>query len=211
MEINKSAGKILSGSASGEEVFSLLFRRHPIPMWIYDVETLNFLDLNDAAVEKYGYNREEFLKMTIKDIRPAENVAGLLNDVAKVQSELQHSGEWRHKLKDGRTIDVEITSQTLEYGGHKAALLVAEDITERKQSEQLVRDSEKRFRSIFDQSPVAIALLDIQGHLIISNLPLSKMLGYSTDELSKMKFADFTYPEDVDKDLNLFKELMSPL
>jgi PAS domain S-box-containing protein len=177
-------------------------------MWIYDVETLNFLDLNDAAVEKYGYNREEFLKMTIKDIRPAENVAGLLNDVAKVQSELQHSGEWRHKLKDGRTIDVEITSQTLEYGGHKAALLVAEDITERKQSEQLVRDSEKRFRSIFDQSPVAIALLDIQGHLIISNLPLSKMLGYSTDELSKMKFADFTYPEDVDKDLNLFKELI---
>jgi PAS domain S-box-containing protein len=208
MEINKSAGKILSGSASGEEVFTLLFRRHPIPMWIYDVETLNFLDLNDAAVEKYGYNREEFLKMTIKDIRPAENVAGLLNDVAKVQSELQHSGEWRHKLKDGRTIDVEITSQTLEYGGHKAALLVAEDITERKQSEQLVRDSEKRFRSIFDQSPVAIALLDIQGHLIISNLPLSKMLGYSTDELSKMKFADFTYPEDVDKDLNLFKELI---
>jgi PAS domain S-box-containing protein len=208
MEINKSAGKILSGSASGEEVFTLLFRRHPIPMWIYDVETLNFLDLNDAAVEKYGYNREEFLKMTIKDIRPAEDVAGLLNDVAKVQSELQHSGEWRHKLKDGRTIDVEITSQTLEYGGHKAALLVAEDITERKQSEQLVRDSEKRFRSIFDQSPVAIALLDIQGHLIISNLPLSKMLGYSTDELSKMKFADFTYPEDVDKDLNLFKELI---
>ena len=169
MKTNESKGKILSGSASGEEVFTLLFRRHPIPMWIYDIETLNFLDLNDAAVEKYGYNREEFLKMPIKDIRPAEDVADLLYDVAKIKLELQHSGEWRHKLKNGRTIDVEITSQTLEYGGHKAALLVAEDITERKQSEQLVRESEKRFRSIFDQSPVAIALLDIQGHLIISN------------------------------------------
>jgi len=200
--------KTLSGSASGDEVFSLLFRRHPIPMWIYDIETLNFLDLNDAAVEKYGYNREEFLRMTIKDIRPTEDIAGMLNDEAKIKSELQHSGEWRHKLKDGRTIDVEITSQTLEYGGHKAALLVAQDITERKQSEQVVRESEKRFRAIFDQSPVAIALLDMQGHPIISNLPLSKMLGYSNDELSRLKFADFTYPEDADKDLSLFTELI---
>jgi two-component system, cell cycle sensor histidine kinase and response regulator CckA len=208
MKTIESAGKILAGTASGEEVFSLLFRRHPIPMWIYDLETLNFLDLNDAAVEKYGYNREEFLKMTIKDIRPAEDVAGLLNDMARIRSELSHSGEWRHKLRDGRTIDVEITSHTLEYSGHKAAMLVAQDITERKHADQIVRDSEKRFRAIFDQSPVAIALLDMQGHPTISNLPLSKMLGYSNDELSKMKFIDFTFPEDADKDLNLFNQLI---
>jgi len=65
-----------------------------------------------------------------------------------------------------------------------------------------------RFRAIFDQAPIAMALLDREGRPIISNSPLSKMIGYSNDELSKMKFSDFTYPEDVDKDWNQFTELM---
>ena len=204
----ESVGKTLLGNASGEEIFRLLFRRHPIPMWIYDLETLDFLDLNDAAVEKYGYDRNEFLKMTIKDIRPADDDTRLHTDTAKIRSELSHSGEWRHTLKGGRIIDVEITSRTLEYNGHPAALLIAQDITERKQAARVIQESEKRFRAIFDQSPLGIALVDMQGHPIISNAPLSKMLGYSSDELSKMKFTDFTYPEDVDKDLNQFAALI---
>ena len=80
--------------------------------------------------------------------------------------------------------------------------------TQRKLAAQELRTSEKRFRSIFDQAPIAMALLDTQGHPILSNLPLSEMLGYSSDELSKMKFSDFTYPEDIDKDLNQFAQLM---
>jgi two-component system cell cycle sensor histidine kinase/response regulator CckA len=81
------------------------------------------------------------------------------------------------------------------------------NISKRKQAEQAVRDSEKRFRAIFDQAPIALALLDMQGRPIVSNLRLSKMVGYTNDELSKMKFTDFTYPEDADKDLNRFIEL----
>ncbi len=85
---------------------------------------------------------------------------------------------------------------------------VGTDITERKQAERLVRDSEERFRAIFDQAPIAMALLDMQGHPIVSNSPLSKMVGYSNAELSQMKFSDFTYPEDVDNDVNQFTELL---
>jgi len=85
---------------------------------------------------------------------------------------------------------------------------VNQDITERKQSDQRLRDSEKRFKAIFDQAPIAMALLDKQGHPIISNPPLSKMVGYSHDELSKMTFSEFTCPDDIDKDSNQFTELM---
>jgi PAS domain S-box-containing protein len=81
-------------------------------MWIYDLETLAFLDVNEAAVEKYGYNREEFLGMTLKAIRPVEDVPRLLANVAQLRPALQHSGQWRHRLKDGTVIDVDITSHT---------------------------------------------------------------------------------------------------
>jgi PAS domain S-box-containing protein len=82
-------------------------------------------------------------------------------------------------------------------------------IHQRKLAEQKVRASEKRFRAIFDQAPIAIALVDLQGHPILSNVRFSKMLGYSKDELSKMMFTEFTHPEDIDKDLNQFTDLIA--
>lgn len=86
---------------------------------------------------------------------------------------------------------------------------IGRDITERKHAEQVIQASEKRFRAIFDQAPIAIALVDLQGHPIMSNLHLSKMLGYTKEELSKMMFTELTYPEDIDKDLNQFNELVA--
>lgn len=104
-------------------------------MWIYDLETLAFLDVNEAAVEKYGYSREEFLGMTLKAIRPVEDVPRLLANVAQLRPALQHSGQWRHRLKDGTVIDVDITSHTLTYNGRSAALVMAHDISQRLQTE----------------------------------------------------------------------------
>ncbi|MDP2890940.1 MAG: PAS domain S-box protein [Bacteroidota bacterium] len=86
---------------------------------------------------------------------------------------------------------------------------IGRDITERKLAGQVLQASEKRFRAIFDQAPIAIALIDLQGFPIISNLRLTKMIGYSSDELAKMKFTEFTYTEDVDKDLNQFADLIA--
>ncbi len=126
-------------SRSSSDSFQLLFLSHPTPMWVYDLKTLAFLEVNDAAVEKYGYSRDEFLRMTIKDIHPAEEVSRLEKDLKKKRPSLQHSGQWQHKLKDGRVIDVEITSHTLEYDGQKAVLVTAQDITERQQAETAQR------------------------------------------------------------------------
>jgi PAS domain S-box-containing protein len=118
-----------------ERRYRTLFESNPHPMWVYDVETLRFLTVNDAAVAHYGYTREEFLAMTIPDIRPAEDLGPLMDAV--------HDGEtvhvpvpWRHRLRDGRLIHVEISSHALDYAGRPARMVLAHDITERRLAQQ---------------------------------------------------------------------------
>lgn len=118
-----------------EARFRPLFDRNPNPMWVYDLQTLAFLEVNTAACRKYGYSRDEFLQLTIKDIRPAEDLPRLLEDVAQPRTDYQASRDWRHRLKDGTTIDVEIVSHTVAFAGRTAALVVVHDITERKRAE----------------------------------------------------------------------------
>ncbi len=103
-------------------------------MWVYDLKTLDFLDMNCAAVEKWGCTHEEFLKITIKDIRPAEDAALMLDHAAKIRSELLRSCEWRHKMKSGRMIEAAITSHRLERNGYKVALVIARDTTDDKRA-----------------------------------------------------------------------------
>jgi PAS domain S-box-containing protein len=112
------------------------------------------------------------------------------------------------RKKDGTSMDVEFVSNVYLVDNAKVIQCNIRDITVRKKSERDIKNREMRFRAIFDQAPIAIALIDMNGFPIISNLPLSKMVGYSNDELSKMKFSDFTYPEDVDKDLKQFSDLI---
>ena len=117
---------------------NLIFKNHPLPMWIYDLKSLAFLNVNDAAVKKYGYSRKKFLSMTIKDIRHKEDIQRLIKDVSKKRPAFQQSSNWRHKLKSGKIIDVEITSHTLNYNGTKAVLVTAKDITDQKRSEEKI-------------------------------------------------------------------------
>jgi PAS domain S-box-containing protein len=123
MSIKTAHPKSPKTANESADFFRYLFESHPIPMWIYELKTLAFLEVNDAAVEKYGYRRDEFLSLTLKDIRPAEDVVRLLKDAKQKRPSLQHAGEWRHRLKDGRIINVEITSHTIEFNGRKAVLV----------------------------------------------------------------------------------------
>ena len=105
-------------------------------MWVYDLLTLRFLAVNEAAIRHYGYSRSEFLEMTIKDIRPPEDIPALLKLVDNAQQGISHADIWRHRKKDGRVIFVDIVSHTVEFGGRKAELVLANDITERRQAER---------------------------------------------------------------------------
>ncbi|MBI3942800.1 MAG: PAS domain S-box protein, partial [Chloroflexi bacterium] len=119
-----------------EASFRLLFANNPLPMWVFDLETLYFLEVNEAAIMHYGYSHEEFLQMRITDIRPSENVSQLLEHVTSPRPNMQLTGQWRHFRKGGQIIDVQITSHTLEFAGRRAVLIVAEDITDIKQAEK---------------------------------------------------------------------------
>ncbi|HZV81674.1 MAG TPA: PAS domain S-box protein [Geobacteraceae bacterium] len=143
----KRAAEILRQS---EENYRLLFASNPHPMWVFDVETLAFLEVNAAAVRQYGWSREEFLAMTISDIRPAEDVPQLVDVLAMEVAGHNNHGVWRHRKKDGTVIHVEIATHTLEFAGRNAKLVLCIDVTEqiaaREQILQLNAELEDRVR-----------------------------------------------------------------
>jgi PAS domain S-box-containing protein len=128
--------------------YRTLFQANPHPMWVFDAKTLRFLTVNDAAIARYGYSRAEFLAMTIDQIRPPEDVARLHASLDEIVPPLTPRRAWRHRLKDGTVIQVEITSHALEYEGRPAWLVLAHDITARVEAEaallQLTESLERR-------------------------------------------------------------------
>ncbi|HMB45495.1 MAG TPA: methanogen output domain 1-containing protein [Candidatus Methanoperedens sp.] len=129
-----------------EDQYRLLFESNPHPMWVYDLDTLEFLTVNEAAIHRYGYSRDEFIGMTIKDIRPPEDIQALLENVSRVTEGLDDAGIWRHKKKDGSIIFVEIVSHTINFNGRRAEMVLANDITKRKQAEDALKLSEEKYR-----------------------------------------------------------------
>jgi len=189
----KKAEKSLRTSGAS---YRLLFEKNPQPMWVYDVQSLAFLAVNQAAVEHYAYSREEFLRMTVRDIRPAEDLPALLESVRKTVEGLEKGGTWRHRKKDGTLIDVEITSHDLDWAGHPARLVAIEDITERKRAEKKLRQSEESHRLLVEQSPDAI-LVHRRGRIIFANSGAAALFGASgVDELLGKQHLDFVHPDN---------------
>ncbi len=113
------------------EAYRLLFENNPLPMWIYDARTLDIIEVNEAAVEQYGYTREEFASMTIKDLRPAEDLPALLASTGSAPP-IERSGPWRHLKRDGSPIDVEISSHAVDFMGRPARFVMATDVSHRE-------------------------------------------------------------------------------
>src|SRR5579862_154521 len=123
-----------------EERHRKLFDNIPHPTWVFDRETLRFLAVNAAAVRKYGYSKDEFQAMTLKDIRPPEDIPALLETVKALGEGNESGGAWRHRLKDGTIIDTENTSYALTFSGRAARAVVAVDVTQRKRDEAEKRE-----------------------------------------------------------------------
>ena len=126
-----------------EAKYRLLFENNPHPMWVYDLETLRFLTVNEAAVSHYGYTHDEFLNMTIRDIRPAGDIDRLMENVSRVTAGLDKAGVWRHRTKDGSVIYVEITSHVVDFVGRRGEIVLANDVTERLKLEDQLRQAQK--------------------------------------------------------------------
>lgn len=126
--------------AIGEENYTKLFLNNPLPMWVYDLKTLCFTAVNNAAVAHYGYSKEEFAKMNLLDIRPQEDHKALMENIV-LENDLTYtlSGKWRHVKKDGTVISVEMNSHTIDFNGRPSKIVLALDVTERVEAEKEIQ------------------------------------------------------------------------
>jgi two-component system cell cycle sensor histidine kinase/response regulator CckA len=171
-----------------------LFAHNPLPMWVFESETLQILQVNDAAVRHYGYDRMDFLQMTATDLHPAEEVPKLLAIFRDPNPVAQHAGQWRHRKKDASLIDVEMFMHKLEYSGHPAALVVAQDITERKRAEE----ERQKFFTLVEYSRDLIAVADLQDNVEYVNPAGRAMLGIAEGESLKGTHSlDYVVPADL--------------
>jgi two-component system sensor histidine kinase UhpB len=134
--------------AQSEQKYRLLFDDNPMPMWLYSVSTLKFKEVNEAAIKHYGYTKEEFLQMTIKDIRPATDIDKLVDITHKDYRGIHYVGHWRHRKKNGEEIIAEIITHDTISNGEHVRLVLSIDITEKVASEQKLLNSLEEIRQL---------------------------------------------------------------
>ena len=193
------ATRIEEALRKSEAQYRLLFESNPQPMWVYDLATLRFLAVNDAAVRHYGYSRAEFLDMTIKDIRPPEEVQSLVDHLASRGSGPDYAGEWQHRKKDGTDITVAITASLLTFGGRPAEFVLVQDVTKRKKAETALRISEDRYRDLVDNSHELICTHDLEGRVLSVNPWAARVLGYPPESIIGRNIRGALLPEYRDK------------
>ncbi len=128
-------------------------------MWVFRLSDLRFVEVNDSAIEHYGYSREEFLAMTIAEIRPQEDVARLIRHIQTLPREGHATREslgWRHRLKNGQVIDTEIHSQPIRFQGEAARLVVAIDVSRQMRNERALIESEEHLRLAVESANLGI-------------------------------------------------------
>jgi PAS domain S-box-containing protein len=168
-----------------ERQFRLIFNENPLPFWVFDATTLKFLEVNSAAVTQYGYSREEFLSMSMVDLRAEEDKDKLLADLSAGREGFHLPQVWTHRRKDGSLFEVNIHTADLEYGGKPARLILAEDISASIEYEQQLsfrasRDlttgllnidelTKRLERDVDDGLPFSVANIQIKGLDLIAD------------------------------------------
>ena len=128
---------------AAQEQYRLLFERNPLPGWVFDIETLAFLEVNQEAVRHYGYSREEFLAMTLRDLRSAEEMPKLQESLNSLPAGIARAGVWTHRKKDGSLIRVEVFNYPVMFHQRPARLALINDVTERQEREEMLKETSR--------------------------------------------------------------------
>jgi PAS domain S-box-containing protein len=172
-----------------EERYRLLFESTPQPIWVYNEDSLHFLAVNEAATRIYGYSREEFLSITIDDIRGArEDIPTLM--IKNDPNDLVISSPWRHRTKDGKTIYVEISSHPVVFDGKNSRLVIVNDVTERKLLDEKqqrlhasLQQSAMEWRQTFNAIDFPVLIVDLSGTIKRSNQAAEQIVGIEAEQI----------------------------
>jgi len=189
--------KIHTELKSSEEKYRSLFKSSPIPMWVYDPDTLYFLDVNAAACRIYGYSVEEFLLMTILDIRPSHDYAKV-EEIVRLNkgTENYFEGVFVHYKKNREIIHVNIQSNTINFSGKRARLVVSNDVTEKIKAENALKRSEQRFKSLVQEGSDLICILDTEGNYKYVSPTSVSVLGMVPEEFINKNVFSYIHEQD---------------
>ncbi|HSB91721.1 MAG TPA: PAS domain S-box protein [Flavitalea sp.] len=196
-----------------EEKYRFLFFSNPQPMWIFDKTTLEILEVNEAAVAHYGYTQEEFRNMTIRDIRPQEDVSRLVEWVSLLpfsSFQRKETKIWRHRKKNGEIISVEIKSHFIDYQNRKAQLVSVNDLTKMVEAEQELLKSNERFLYAMKATSEAIWEYDLKSNVVYRSDSFRMMFGL--DPAMNNRYEDFSkqiHADDVGRVVESFNQAIA--
>lgn len=186
----------------------LFFESSPLPMWVYDQETLGFHSVNEAALEQYGYSRQEFLDLTLENIHSTDDVDRLRAHVAQLSPQLNKSGTWKHRKKNGLIFEAEIISQSIDYNGRHAQIVLACDVTDRRLAEAAQSVSEIRYRRLFESAFDGMLILDGESERIIDVNPyLTELLKYPKEQFLGKELWEIGLFKDINASKSAVTEL----
>ncbi|WP_144144445.1 EAL domain-containing protein [Paraburkholderia sp. BCC1884] len=168
-----------------DERFRGLFDDHPVPMYIFDRETLRFLAVNAAAIQQYGYSESEFLGMTIRAIRPNAEIARLESHLQRSDATSRNrtmAGVWHHRRKDGTTISADISYHAMNFLGRAAFFVLADDVTEQINAEAEAHRSNQMLEAVIDNIPQRIFWKDLESRYLGCNMAFARDAGLAYPE-----------------------------
>ncbi|MDB4889805.1 MAG: domain S-box [Gemmatimonadetes bacterium] len=207
-DISLSRSEPPGPTGSADERYRPLFALSPQPAWVYDLGSLRFLEVNEAAVRSYGWSRDEFLSMTVRDIRPPSALPELESMLVDVAARQRHNAHSVHRTKAGRILQVEVSSYPLEFDGHAARMVLVHDVTEREAAVQALALSEQKYRSVIEQLRDVFFRTDVSGLWTFLNPAWTTLTGNPVDSSLGTHYLSYVHPSDRGALLDAFKPLL---
>jgi len=200
-QLNEQLKQEVQNVLHSEQRFQLLFLSNPCPMWVFDTQSLEIVDVNDAALQQYGYTRQEFLRLSALDLRPKQEHERLVAQLRNGDTGYVPRGTWIHKRKDGTELHVEIRVFRFQHEGSSRELVLAQDVTAQVETEKALVRSQAALKSMFDNAPFGICCTSMSKDCVLDfNPAMAELLGgYTREEALALKLSTQVYNEPLDR------------